>query len=259
MATSASYGDDVDAVTALPTRHVACDNAFNVRDLGGYRTADDRTIRWRTLFRADGIHRALDSTALLDLGLRTVIDLRSPAEIEVGMYRASGTAVVHLPVLDQTWDPATLVDDGDHVAFLADRYVEMLDQGAAAFAASVEILAAGDRLPAVFHCSAGKDRTGVLAALVLSALGVSDHQVAADYHLSALAMDQLVEWLQINRPDLVDVMAEQPKHFLACPPEAMLALLDHLHSHWGSAEVYLVEAGVAPEALGALRANLLDG
>lgn len=64
----------------------------------------------------------------------------------------------------------------------------------------------------MFHCSAGKDRTGVLAALVLDVLGVPDHQIAADYHLSALAMDQLVAWLVDNRPDLVDTMAQQPKH-----------------------------------------------
>jgi protein-tyrosine phosphatase len=199
----------VDAVTAQarPSRHVECKGAFNVRDLGGYRTVDDRTIRWRTIFRADGLHcvPGTSETALAELGWRTVIDLRSAAETEVGTYRCDGVEVVHLPVLRETWDPAMFVDDGDHVGFLVERYLEMLDEGAPAFAASVEILAASDRLPAVFHCSAGKDRTGVLASLVLAVLGVADHQIAADYHLSALAMDQLVAWLVENRPDLVDV------------------------------------------------------
>lgn len=196
---------------------------------------------------------------LAGLGLRTVIDLRTPAEVEIGMYAADGTHVVHLPVLQETWDASTMVDDGDHVGFLTARYVEMLDRGATAFAAAFDLLAASERLPAVFHCSAGKDRTGVLAALVLSVLGVSDHQIAADYHLSARAMDQLVAWLTADRPDLVDVMAQQPQHFLACPPEAMLALLDHVRTHWSSADVYLVEAGVAPTTLDHLRAHLLDG
>lgn len=250
----------MDAVTALPTRHVECKGAFNVRDLGGYRTLDGRSIRWRTIFRADGLHRVpgTSETALAELGWRTVIDLRTAAETEIGTFRCDGVEVVHLPVLRETWDPRLLLDDGNHVTFLVERYLEMLDEGAAAFAASVEILAARDRLPAVFHCSAGKDRTGVLAALVLAVLGVSDHQIAADYHLSALAMDQLVAWLVEHRPDLVDVMAVQPKHFLACPPEAMLDFLDRLRARFGSPDRYLLVAGVRPETLDALRDLLLE-
>lgn len=245
-----------DAVTALPTRHVVCDNAFNVRDLGGYRTFDGRAVRWRRLFRADGLHRVAGED-LAELGLRTVIDLRTPAEVEIGTHE-SRAQLVHLPVLQETWDPTSVVDAVDATGFLVDRYLEMLDVGAPAFAAAVEILASADRLPAVFHCSAGKDRTGVLASLVLAVLGVSDHQIAADYHLSALAMDQLVAWLAANRPDLVDVMAAQPQHFLECPPEAMLELLDRLRARYGDAESYLLGAGVSSRTLDALRYAMLE-
>lgn len=272
----------MDLVEARPERHVECKGAFNVRDLGGHRAADGRSLRWRTLFRADGLHRVpgTSETAIRELGWRTVIDLRSAAETDIGMYRCDGVEVVHLPVLSETWDRDALVDDGDHVGFLVDRNLEMLDEGAVAFATSVDILAARDRLPAVFHCSAGKDRTGVLAALVLSVLGVSDHQIAADYHLSALAMDQLVAWLLEHHPDLADSMSgaegraerdltsgeahdlrrstDQPKHFLACPPEAMLTFLDRLRSRFGCAEGYLLEAGISSSTLATLREHLLE-
>lgn len=249
----------MDLTLSLPARHVECKGAFNVRDLGGYRTMDDRLLRWRTIFRADGLHRVpgTSETALTELGWRTVIDLRTPAETDVGVYRCDGVEVVHLPVLRDTWDPDTLVEEGDHVAFLVDRYLEMLDEGATAIAGAVEILAARDRLPAVFHCSAGKDRTGVLAAVVLAVLGVSDHQIAADYHLSALAMDQLVAWHVEHQPELVDAMSQR-RHFLACPPEAMLAFLDRVRCRFGSAESYLADVGVAPSTLTRLRDLLLE-
>ena len=249
----------MNTATALPSRHIDCKGAFNVRDLGGYETADGRTLRWRTLFRADGLHRVpgTSESALVELGWRTVIDLRTTAETEVGTYRCDGVEVVHLPVLRETWDIASYVDDGNHVAFLVARYLDMLEEGADAFAAAVEILASRERLPAVFHCAAGKDRTGVLASLVLAVLGVPDLQIAADYHLSALAMDQLVEWMMKNRPELMESMAQQPKHFLACPPEAMLDLLERIRSRYGSAEGYLLDAGVPSAALTSLRSLLL--
>ena len=93
----------------------------------------------------------------------------------------------------------------DPVEFLSSHYLAMLNEGAAAIAEAFAILGTVQRLPAVFHCSAGKDRTGVLAALVLSVLGVPDEVVAADYHLSASAVVKLVEWMHIARPDRYEV------------------------------------------------------
>jgi protein tyrosine/serine phosphatase len=238
---------------------VECANAFNVRDLGGYRTDDGRTVRWRRIFRADGLHRTRASDgAIAELGWRTVIDLRTPAEAELGMYEDDSVVVLHLPVLDETWDARELGVVDDQVAFLVERYLEMLDRGGDALATAIAALATPERLPAVFHCSAGKDRTGVLASLVLSVLGVPDEHIAADYHLSALAMDQLVTWLVEHRPELVDSMAQQPRHFLACPPEAMLTFLDRLRSRFGSSESYLRGVGVERGTLTSLRELLLE-
>ena len=239
-------------------RHIGCEGAFNIRDLGGYATTDGSTVRWGTLYRADGLHRVPASAApgLGALGWRTVLDLRTTAEVDDGAFLAGGTEVIHLPILRQTWGiPEDL--DVDPVAFLSTHYLHMLDEGREAIAAAFTVLASTSRLPAVFHCSAGKDRTGVLAALLLSSLGVPDDTVAADYHLSAPAVEQLVAWLRATRPDLTEEMARQPKAYLSCPPEAMHTFLDALRVRFGSVEAYLDGIGVPADARRRLREVLL--
>lgn len=240
-------------------RHIACDGAFNVRDLGGYATASGETVRWQTLYRADGLHRIPDvSTAVIrNLCLRTVLDLRTTGEVDAGAFRADGIEVINLPVLRATWGTAH-TGDIEPIEFLVSHYSRMLDEGATAIAAAFAILASPVRLPAAFHCSAGKDRTGVLAALVLAALGVPDDVIASDYHLSATAVEQLVAWLTSAQPDGTEEMTRQPKALLACPPEAMHRFLDTLRHRFGSVTAYLTSIGVQPDELVQLRHLLLE-
>lgn len=243
------------------TRHVECRGVFNLRDLGGYETADGRLLRWRTLFRADGLHRVpLEArNALHDLRWRTVLDLRTLAELESGRYSCDGIDVIHLPVLRETWDAAELSRELDAPApFLIGRYLAMADIGAPAIAAAFDVLASPARLPAVFHCSAGKDRTGILAALVLATLGVSDDLIADDYNLSAAGMARLVEWVATDQPERAAEMASQPPAFLACPPEAILGFLDALRSRHGSIDGYLASIGISAVTLVLLRDALLE-
>lgn len=244
---------------ATRARHIGCDGAFNIRDIGGYSTASGRTIRCGLVYRADGLHRIPPGGAsrLGHLGWRTVIDLRTTAEVAAGVFRADGVEVVNLPILRATWGIPE-VTDIDPVEFLSDHYLEMLDEGAAAIAASIAILGSPTRLPAVFHCSAGKDRTGVLAALVLSSLGVPDEVVAADYHLSAVAVERLVAWLKATRPDLSEEMSRQPKALLSCPPEAMHTFLRGVRGRFGSVEGYLIGIGIGADGVRQLRNVLLD-
>lgn len=241
-------------------RHLHCAGVFNLRDLGGYPTADGRTTRWRTLFRADGLHRAEPGDAILrGISWRTVLDLRTAAERDAGHYASDGVDTVHLPVLRDAWDADALAAETEDAAkFLTARYLEMAEVGAPAIAAAFELLAASARLPAVFHCSAGKDRTGVLAALVLDAMGVEDDVIAADYHLSAVAMDRLVAWVRTTRPEIAEHMARQPAAFLECPPEAILGFLNALRARHGSARGYLHDIGISHETVDTLRHVLLE-
>ncbi len=240
-------------------RHIRCDGAFNIRDIGGYPTSSGHTVRCGLVYRADGLHRvpAGGASALDHLGWRTVIDLRTAGEVAAGMFRSGGAEVINLPILRATWGvPET--SDIEPVRFLSEHYLQMLDEGAAAIAAAFAILGSPVRMPAVFHCSAGKDRTGVLAALVLSVLGVPDEVVAADYHLSAPAVEQLVAWLTATRPDLSEEMSRQPKALLSCPPEAMQRFLGAIRQRYSSVEGYLLGIGVRPDTVQQLRHGLLD-
>jgi protein-tyrosine phosphatase len=246
-----------------PPRHLAFDGLFNVRDLGGYRTADGRLTRWRTLYRADGLNRAQgdDLERLSALGLRTVLDLRTAGERdERGSFPVDQLPVSyhHLPMLEQTWEGQALDPDVEGAVFLTLRYREMLDVGAPAIASALRVLGDARSYPAAFHCAAGKDRTGVLAALVLGVLGVPDDTIAVDYGLSRAGMASMIEWVRINRPEALDAMVDQPGVLLEAPPRAMHALLGHLRDEHGSVDGYLAAIGVEPRVLDDLRANLLD-
>jgi protein tyrosine/serine phosphatase len=226
------------------SRHVPFEVVFNFRDLGGYRTADGRTVRWRTLYRADGVHR-LTIDDIAPLGVRTVLDLRTPQEVaDRGRFEHDAVGYHHLPVLQSTWSEEDVRADVDAAEFLAARYLEMLDEGREAIARALHILADPDSLPLVFHCAAGKDRTGVVAAIVLDLLGVADDDIAADYSLSRLGMDRFREWLLVTYP--------------AAPAEAMHRFLDGLRARFGSVHEYVAELGVEPRVLDAMRADLLQ-
>lgn len=245
-----------------PDRRVALGSAFNFRDLGGYPAADGRAVRWRTLYRADGLHRLEDHE--LDvvgrMGVRSVLDLRTPGEVARGRVHADRLGIVHhhLPVLDETWAPLDLPEDADAGEVLGSLYVEMLDVGAPALSGAVQLLAETDSLPAVFHCAAGKDRTGVLAALVLGTLGVPDEVIVADYALTAESMEQLRERLKVDSPDQLTAMNDQPSAYLQAPADAMVRFLSHVNHEFGSTEGYLRAIGVGADLVGDLRGRLLD-
>ena len=197
-------------------RHLTYDTVFNLRDLGGYEGADGRTIRWRTLFRGDGVHR-LEPEAFTELGIRTVLDLRTTGEIEERGRAEGEHDWHHLPVVKTLWERPEVTEE--HVAerFLAERYLVMLDEGRESLATALRLLGESDRVPAVFHCAAGKDRTGVLAALVLSLLGVDEKVIATDYGLSRLGMDRMIEYVRETYPERYDSMVDQPAAFVSAP------------------------------------------
>ena len=245
-----------------PVRLVALEAVHNFRDLGGYRTADGRTTLWRTLFRADGLYRLTptDVATLEPLGLRTVIDLRSDTELdERGRFPVEAHPVVfhHLPIVDATWadlDRPAYERDED---FLIWAYHEMLSVGAPRFAKAFDALAEPGALPAVFHCAAGKDRTGLLAALLLGSLGVSHDDIVADYELTVEGMARFRIWADREFPEWAARMASMPAAFGAALPEAMREIIDELCAEHGSIRNYVRSIGVSDETLATLESVLL--
>ena len=237
-------------------RHLPFEHVFNFRDLGGYATADGRSVKWRTVFRADGIHR-LSVADLASLNVRTVLDLRTPDELERGRCEHDSIGYHHLPILQTPWTEMGFEGELDAVTFLADRYVDMLDEGRESIARALHILGEDSSLPLVFHCAAGKDRTGVVAAVLLGILGVADDDIAADYSLSRLGMTRFKEWIVENFPDAADAMSKQPDAFLAAPAEAMHLFLERVRATFGSFDAYVAGLGVDAATLDAVRRNLL--
>jgi protein-tyrosine phosphatase len=219
-------------------------------------------VKWRTLFRADAVHRLPDSELdqLAEIGLRTVIDLRTGSEVDEGHLHDPhrGITHVHLDVLGQVWKPRDLDEDADARVVLSELYVHMLDIGAPALSEAFRTLAQSENLPAVFHCAAGKDRTGVLAAMVLSTIGVADHVIVADYAISGTNMAELIERLKRDRPEALTAMNDQPSAYLAAPPEAMDRLLAHVNSEYGSMTGYVKSIGIDSDVIEALASVLLD-
>jgi protein-tyrosine phosphatase len=242
---------------------VLLENSFNFRDVGDLPTSDGRRVRTGMVFRADGLNRLDDAdvAALAPIGLRNVIDLRTVDERDGHGVAPDtlGATVHHLPVIDVLW-PHDGADEAHPVDYLVDRYLEMTTGvGATAISGVLRLLAQVDpeMCPAVFHCSAGKDRTGVVAAVLLSTLGVSDDLIAADYHRTAVAMERLVEWVRRMHPDAVDSMADQPAVFLACPTEAMAGFLTAIDERHGSMRDFVRSIGVTDDEVASLQARLV--
>jgi len=245
-------------------RHVPLEAVHNFRDLGGYPTADGRTTRWRTLYRADGLHRltAADIDALRSIGLTTVIDLRTVDELtEWGRFPLEHHPAEyhHLPILDEVWGPGEPNWAGaDAGEVLLHLYLEMFRQGEQEIASVLAILAEPAAYPVVYHCAAGKDRTGIVTAVILGILGVPDEVIAADYALSEPAMDRMEAWYRRNHPDRIDQMAQAPQAFRAARPATMEALLHLVEQRHGSMRGYARSIGVSERTLDALAVNLLE-
>lgn len=239
------------------TRSLPFSVTFNFRDVGGYDGLDGRMVRWRTLFRSDSLHRLdeADREAFAVLGVRTVIDLRRPREIEQSGRIPTQHAPTYLHIYPKhaEWDAGSLAEQLDVERWLADRYLDLARDGQDAIVDALGVIADKDAAPVVVHCMAGKDRTGVVCAVTLALLGVADIDIAEDYALSEAATARMTKWLVEADPAFVPL----PDQFLAAPAGAMSLFLRDLRAQFGSVEEYMLDGGFTPAQLSALRAHLL--
>lgn len=250
-------------------RRIDFEGSFNFRDLGGWQTTDGRTVRWKRLYRADSVHRMTEADverAHAELGVRTLIDLRSELEITHGGLGALAELVVaryHAPLSSRR--EATAIDATVAAAASSDRsaeamveqYLAILDSSSDLVVEAVEALASDDALPGVFFCAAGKDRTGVLAAVVLGAIGVRDEDIIADYVLTEGSIEAIIT--RFAQAEGAPAMYRDfpPSHF-APFAETMEHVIEGVHSSYGSFADYLTSRGLGDDALRSLRASLLE-
>lgn len=207
----------------------------NLRDLGGYPLAgrgSERFTRWGSLYRGDLPKQVTqaDRQRLRELGITTVVDLRSKEEIERKpdpLAQEPGIRYLHCPLAGDGRVPAP-----DEVPL---SYMEMAD-GTGQMAGALRAIAEAPQA-VLFHCTAGKDRTGVVAMLLLELAGVPDEEILADYSVSETYMQELFAW---QKRAAAEAGIQIPDYMLQSRPEEMRRTLEHLHQTYGSAEAYLL-------------------
>jgi protein-tyrosine phosphatase len=264
--------------TALPTRTLNWPACYNVRDLGGLPTIDGGVTRWRAIIRSDIPARltAAGQQALLDYSVRTILDLREPAQVvqepSIFMTPSADAAMqtyLNLPM--ETRDPAASA----LMRAATDRaevYCIILDHYPAQIAQIMRAIATARVGGIVLHCHAGKDRTGIITALLLSLAGVADEVIAADYAESQRCLWPLYDKLIEEVRDNSDHMGQWLKAMIAeangdlskisewlkpiATVEMMYKLLNHLHARYGNVYNYLLRVGLNAAELIRIRQRL---
>jgi protein-tyrosine phosphatase len=245
---------ETSAWTGAPDRRIPVAGTANLRDVGGYPAAGGGTVRWRTLYRSDALNNLGGSgrAALSGLGLRTVIDLRTYGEVAAAPTALDGHAVrtCHVPLFSE----AAI---GRLPPVLAAVYAHMIDRCGRAIARAIGQLCGDEALPGLIHCTAGKDRTGLVVALILEVLGVPDELIAADYGLSSAHIDPemagAIERIRAvsGTGRWIDLGA------LGSPPQVIQTALARVRDRSGSVPGYLLDNGLSRRDLETLRTTLV--
>ncbi len=261
------------------TRHVRLQGAFNVRDLGGLATTTGAVVRPRTLLRGDALHALHDADVewLAGIGLRTVVDLREHDERRAAPDRVwEGLRAVNVPLFG-AGDGATPSDRASGEApggatpgtrpgrarRLGEVYAGLLERRGDAVVEAVRALAEPDALPAIVHCTMGKDRTGIVVAMLLSAIGVPEETVVRDYSATSWFLTTDVRSALVARAmtgsvgPMGGLGPEDLAPMLACGPELMGELLANVRASHGDARGYLVDHGLRGPELSRLAGALL--
>lgn len=239
-------------------RRLDLDGAVNARDVGGYAALDRRRVRWRTLLRSGRTDRLTPQAvrAVVGMGVKSVIDLRADHEAATFPSALAAVPDVRYRRIPLFFDTGLLqAGRGPHT--LPELYQHMLEQAQPRIADVMRELAMPGALPALITCTAGKDRTGLIAALVLGLLHVPDAVIVEDYALSG---EYLAPHLDAFREMGRRAGADPVKHdaMLQAPPEAMLHALKWIRSRYSDVEGFLRVAGLSSSELNRIRAGLLE-
>jgi protein-tyrosine phosphatase len=247
-------------------RILVFESIANFRDLGGYRARGGLTTAWRRLYRSGGLLQmtAADKACLKEkIGLKTVIDLRSPEEPKklqaIRLLEGIGAKYFNVqfkwPVADYYKKEMELYAGTSNMGVV---YLHRIrhEGFAKRLFTILEIMADPANYPLLFHCGAGKDRTGVLAAMALKLLGVSDEDIISDYVLTDPSMEDVKQRI-CSDPETSDEVKNLPDFTWRAPPQFMATFLEGLKNEYGSAAGYLKKYGAEKSLVRRLEKALL--
>ncbi len=235
-------------------RQIEVEGGFNIRDLGGYPTKDGRFTRWHTLIRSGNLDRITPAgqQRLLDYGLKTVIDLRD--ETEVRDYPDVFAEVDTVDYVNLSLSRNGFAHNAAyaHLGELYGQYLGAFQENIGRIVSAIS----ESETAVLFHCAVGKDRTGLISALLLDLAGVPAQVIADDYALTALSIAPVIaEWrknAQQNGHDL-----EHFERDVAAEADSMLHLLKLLDTEYGGAANYLRQCHVTDQQLTQLQTRLI--
>jgi protein-tyrosine phosphatase len=243
-------------------RALVWDGCLNVRDLGGMPTEGSGRTNAGAVLRADSIRKLTEAgwQALLDSGVSRIVDLRVDSELADDPPRDLDVDVVHVSVLpdfdSEQWAEIDAIGDAepDTATGTCAVYLEFLERFKDRFADAIVAIADAAEGGVVVHCVGGKDRTGLVAALVLRLAGVSVADVGADYALSEANLEpELSDWID-QAP--TEEERHQRRRRSQTPAAAMIGVLDELERRYGTVENYLLAGGAPAQALQRIRERL---
>jgi protein-tyrosine phosphatase len=249
------------------SRDLVWDGLLNVRDLGGHPTEDGGETRFGAVVRADSVRQLSDEgwSALVEYGVKTVVDLRANEELEADPPAALPVQVLHVPFMEtdaSDWQKiegeldAAVRAAPDVPTATRDVYLIFLERFSRNVAAAIRAVANASEGGVVIHCAGGKDRTGLLTALLLHLAGVGIDEIAADYALSEERLrPRHEEWFAKAKSE---EELERLKRMSQTPADSIKGVFEELERRYGSVEGYLRAAGLAEDDLARARARLRD-
>jgi protein-tyrosine phosphatase len=245
----------------LPRRDLDWEGCLNVRDLGGHRTLDGGETRYAAVIRADSIRQLTHSgwAAAVDYGVKTIVDLRMDVELEADPPADLPVDVVHMPFFQDDDEAFAEVEAAaraapDYAAATREVYLVFLERWRANVGAAIAAVARAPEGGVVVHCMGGKDRTGLVTALLLHLAGVDKEQIAADYATSEERLRPRHDvWLAEAG---TESEREHLRRVIATPAESMVGVLEELERRYGSVEAFLRAAGLPDEDLELARKRL---